>query len=191
MKLHSCLRKFPGRRREAHASRHGPAMTQNTAKLVFWGVRGSTPTLERDTWRYGGNTPCLELTAPDGTHFILDCGTGLRMLGNHLHAAQSLDAMAGRRRNRSARPGDALSLGPHSGHSVFPSVLRIAESLSFLQLSIEVSGPQQPAPGARSATREPVFSGGREHDGRRRAPFAKLPAAKNGKSTERTSRPHG
>jgi phosphoribosyl 1,2-cyclic phosphodiesterase len=56
-------------------------MAQST-KLVFWGVRGSTPTLERDTWRYGGNTPCLELTAPDGTRFILDCGTGLRMLGN-------------------------------------------------------------------------------------------------------------
>jgi phosphoribosyl 1,2-cyclic phosphodiesterase len=53
-----------------------------TTKLVFWGVRGSTPTLERDTWRYGGNTPCLELTAPDGARFILDCGTGLRMLGN-------------------------------------------------------------------------------------------------------------
>jgi phosphoribosyl 1,2-cyclic phosphodiesterase len=60
-----------------------PSMAHHTAKLVFWGVRGSTPTLERDTWRYGGNTPCLELTAPDGTRFILDCGTGLRMLGNH------------------------------------------------------------------------------------------------------------
>jgi phosphoribosyl 1,2-cyclic phosphodiesterase len=59
-------------------------MTHQVAKLVFWGVRGSTPTLERDTWRYGGNTPCLELTAPDGTKFILDCGTGLRLLGNHL-----------------------------------------------------------------------------------------------------------
>jgi len=58
-------------------------MSPRTAKLVFWGVRGSIPTLERDTWRYGGNTPCLELTAPDGTQFILDCGTGLRMLGNH------------------------------------------------------------------------------------------------------------
>lgn len=63
-------------------------MTHNAAKLVFWGVRGSTPTLERDTWRYGGNTPCLELTAPDGTRFILDCGTGMRMLGNRwTHAA--------------------------------------------------------------------------------------------------------
>jgi phosphoribosyl 1,2-cyclic phosphodiesterase len=64
-------------------------MTHKLAKLVFWGVRGSTPTLERDTWRYGGNTPCLELTAPDGTHFILDCGTGLRMLGNHWTEAQA------------------------------------------------------------------------------------------------------
>src|SRR5579862_7141028 len=57
-------------------------MTQNTAKLVFWGVRGSTPTPERETWRYGGNTPCLEFTAPGGVRFILDCGTGLRSLGN-------------------------------------------------------------------------------------------------------------
>ncbi|HXX19343.1 MAG TPA: MBL fold metallo-hydrolase [Candidatus Acidoferrum sp.] len=61
-------------------------MTQNVAKLVFWGVRGSTPTVERDSWRYGGNTACLEVTTPSGTRFILDCGTGLRTLGNHLHA---------------------------------------------------------------------------------------------------------
>jgi phosphoribosyl 1,2-cyclic phosphodiesterase len=61
-------------------------MPQHNAKLTFWGVRGSTPTLERDTWRYGGNTACLELDVSGGPHFILDCGTGLRMLGNHLHA---------------------------------------------------------------------------------------------------------
>src|SRR6266404_4235393 len=57
-------------------------MTVPIAKLSFWGVRGSTPTVDPATWRYGGNTPCLELIAPDGTQFILDCGTGLRMLGN-------------------------------------------------------------------------------------------------------------
>lgn len=57
-------------------------MTGPVAKLSFWGVRGSTPTVDPITWRYGGNTPCLELLAPDGTQFILDCGTGLRMLGN-------------------------------------------------------------------------------------------------------------
>jgi len=57
-------------------------MTVPIAKLSFWGVRGSTPTVDPATWRYGGNTPCLELVAPDGTQFILDCGTGLRMLGS-------------------------------------------------------------------------------------------------------------
>ncbi|HET8922669.1 MAG TPA: MBL fold metallo-hydrolase [Candidatus Acidoferrum sp.] len=57
-------------------------MTVPIAKLNFWGVRGSTPTVDPATWRYGGNTPCVELMAPDGTQFILDCGTGLRMLGS-------------------------------------------------------------------------------------------------------------
>ena len=57
-------------------------MNVPSTKLSFWGVRGSTPTVDPATWRYGGNTPCLELNAPDGTQFILDCGTGLRMLGN-------------------------------------------------------------------------------------------------------------
>jgi phosphoribosyl 1,2-cyclic phosphodiesterase len=57
-------------------------MSTPIAKLTFWGVRGSTPTVDPVTWRYGGNTPCLDLVAPDGTQFILDCGTGLRMLGN-------------------------------------------------------------------------------------------------------------
>jgi phosphoribosyl 1,2-cyclic phosphodiesterase len=62
---------------------HGSGkMTAPIAKLSFWGVRGSTPTVDPATWRYGGNTPCLELIAPDGTQFILDCGTGLRMLGS-------------------------------------------------------------------------------------------------------------
>jgi phosphoribosyl 1,2-cyclic phosphodiesterase len=57
-------------------------MSNPIAKLSFWGVRGSTPTVDPATWRFGGNTPCLELSAPDGTQFILDCGTGLRMLGS-------------------------------------------------------------------------------------------------------------
>ncbi|MGH9591974.1 MAG: MBL fold metallo-hydrolase, partial [Bryobacteraceae bacterium] len=40
--------------------------------------------MDQATWRYGGNTPCLELTTPRGARFILDCGTGLRMLGGQL-----------------------------------------------------------------------------------------------------------
>lgn len=56
------------------------------AKLSFWGVRGSTPTVDPATWRFGGNTPCLDLIAPDGAQFILDCGTGLRTLGSRWSA---------------------------------------------------------------------------------------------------------
>ena len=62
-------------------------MANEVAKLSFWGVRGSTPTVDRATWRCGGNTPCLELITPDGRRLILDCGTGLRILGNRLAAA--------------------------------------------------------------------------------------------------------
>ena len=58
------------------------------ATLRFCGVRGSTPTVDKATWRYGGNTPCVELTTPAGVRVILDCGTGLRMLGRHLEVAQ-------------------------------------------------------------------------------------------------------
>ena len=69
-------------------------MPDSSAKLSFWGVRGSTPTPERQNGRYGGNTPCLELHAPDGSHIVLDCGTGLRALGNRwtqLNAGQGLE----------------------------------------------------------------------------------------------------
>ena len=65
-------------------------MSSPIAKLSFWGVRGSTPTVDPATWRFGGNTPCLDLVAPDGTQFILDCGTGLRMLGNRWVAENSV-----------------------------------------------------------------------------------------------------
>jgi phosphoribosyl 1,2-cyclic phosphodiesterase len=57
-------------------------MSSQSTTLSFWGVRGSTPTVDRANMRYGGNTPCLELTTRGGTRFILDCGTGLRMLSN-------------------------------------------------------------------------------------------------------------
>ena len=63
-----------------------------TATLTFWGVRGSTPTVDRNTLRYGGNTACLDLITPDGTRFILDCGTGLRTLSKQLTAAAEIDA---------------------------------------------------------------------------------------------------
>lgn len=53
-------------------------------RLKFWGVRGSTPTPQPENLRYGGNTPCLEIRSDAGTLLIVDCGTGLRMLGRAL-----------------------------------------------------------------------------------------------------------
>src|SRR6201987_3015085 len=61
-------------------------MTSPIPKLSFWGVRCSTPPVDPATWRFGVNTPCLELIAPDGTQLILYCGTGLRTLCSRLGA---------------------------------------------------------------------------------------------------------
>jgi phosphoribosyl 1,2-cyclic phosphodiesterase len=55
-------------------------------KVRFWGVRGSTPTPQRENMRYGGNTSCVEVRTPADELFIFDCGTGLRTLGKSLVA---------------------------------------------------------------------------------------------------------
>lgn len=59
---------------------------ESSIKLKFWGVRGSTPCANSENIRYGGNTSCVEIDIP-GTDelLILDSGTGIRNLGNHLN----------------------------------------------------------------------------------------------------------
>ncbi len=57
-------------------------MVQSITKVVFWGVRGSTPAPGPHTSVYGGNTVCVEVATSGSGHFILDCGTGIRALGN-------------------------------------------------------------------------------------------------------------
>ncbi len=52
--------------------------------LTFWGTRGSVPTPGKQTVRYGGNTPCVELRLSNGELIILDAGTGIRDLGERL-----------------------------------------------------------------------------------------------------------
>src|SRR4029079_386740 len=47
----------------------------------FWGTRGSIPTPGFRTSVYGGNTSCVEVRTADGTTIVLDCGTGIRVLG--------------------------------------------------------------------------------------------------------------
>jgi phosphoribosyl 1,2-cyclic phosphodiesterase len=55
-----------------------------TLRVQFWGTRGSIPSPGRDTVRYGGNTPCVEVRTPDGWLIVLDAGTGIRDLGRSL-----------------------------------------------------------------------------------------------------------
>jgi phosphoribosyl 1,2-cyclic phosphodiesterase len=56
-------------------------------RVRFWGTRGSLATPEPTALRYGGNTPCVEVRAADGTLLVLDCGTGAYGLGQALGAA--------------------------------------------------------------------------------------------------------
>ncbi len=54
-------------------------------KLRFWGVRGSIPCPGPQTVKYGGNSACLELRCEEiGKIIVIDAGTGIRELGNHL-----------------------------------------------------------------------------------------------------------
>jgi phosphoribosyl 1,2-cyclic phosphodiesterase len=50
----------------------------------FWGVRGSIPTTDSSTARFGGNTSCVEVIVRSGRRIILDAGTGIRPLGREL-----------------------------------------------------------------------------------------------------------
>ncbi len=52
-------------------------------KITFWGVRGSRPIPGKDTVIFGGNTSCVAVEAGE-TLIILDAGTGICNLGNHL-----------------------------------------------------------------------------------------------------------
>ena len=57
-----------------------------SARVQFWGTRGSLAKPGRNTVRYGGNTPCVQLTSPGGSLVIIDCGTGAHDLGQALLA---------------------------------------------------------------------------------------------------------
>jgi len=49
----------------------------------FWGVRGSYPTSNPNTLRFGGHTSCVEVQA-NGHRLIFDAGTGIIPLGKEL-----------------------------------------------------------------------------------------------------------
>jgi CheY-like chemotaxis protein len=55
-------------------------------RIRFWGTRGSLPKPGSTTFRYGGNTSCVELRTEDETLIVFDCGTGAHGLGQALVA---------------------------------------------------------------------------------------------------------
>ena len=57
-----------------------------SARVQFWGTRGSLAKPGPPTLRHGGNTSCVQLTSPAGTHVIIDAGTGAHDLGRALLA---------------------------------------------------------------------------------------------------------
>src|SRR3990167_4640460 len=53
-------------------------------RVMLWGTRGSIPSPGPETFRYGGNTPCVQVRLNDDRLIILDAGTGIRRLGIRL-----------------------------------------------------------------------------------------------------------
>lgn len=50
-------------------------------RIKFWGTRGSIPVTGMNHCKYGGNTPCIEISIDEENIIILDAGTGIRELG--------------------------------------------------------------------------------------------------------------
>ena len=57
-----------------------------SAKLRYWGVRGTLPRPGPESLRYGGNTSCVSMSFGADRHFIFDAGTGIHALGSYLMA---------------------------------------------------------------------------------------------------------
>lgn len=64
---------------------------EDSFSVRFWGVRGGIPTTGKNTRRFGGNTPCVEVRC--GAHvLIFDAGTGIRALGHALNTNAPVEA---------------------------------------------------------------------------------------------------
>lgn len=53
-------------------------------KIKFWGTRGSIPVPGKNTLKYGGNTPCVEVYNGGEEILIIDAGSGIRELGDEI-----------------------------------------------------------------------------------------------------------
>src|ERR1700693_2058859 len=61
-------------------------------RIKFWGTRGTRPTPGRRTLRYGGNTPCVEVSDRENSLLIIDSGSGIAELGNGFTVTDPLQA---------------------------------------------------------------------------------------------------
>jgi phosphoribosyl 1,2-cyclic phosphodiesterase len=94
-------------------------------KLRFWGVRGTVPTPSADRLAYGGNTPCAAVEIAEDEYLILDCGSGVRLLGSEVEK---------RRARRATRFHIFLShyhLDHVEGMALFPPLYDSANSITF------------------------------------------------------------
>src|SRR5258708_2304129 len=82
------------------------------------------------------------------------------------HAGEPVGGAEKRERSRDAHSGHALSLGPHSGDTVFFPPVCGEQRISFLQFSFEISGTRQLETGFRSADGVALFPGGHVGDER-------------------------
>ncbi|MGE0876074.1 MAG: response regulator [Burkholderiales bacterium] len=56
--------------------------------ISYWGVHGTLPVPGPKTLRYGGNTPCVSITAGGEPLFIFDCGSGIKRLSDQIMASK-------------------------------------------------------------------------------------------------------
>lgn len=59
--------------------------------IKIWGSRGSIPVSGKEYLKYGGDTTCLEIRTKSDDIIVVDAGTGIRRLGNHLKREECRD----------------------------------------------------------------------------------------------------
>lgn len=52
--------------------------------IKFWGVRGSSPTADKNKMQFGGDTSCVEVRLSNNDIAIFDMGSGIRNLGKEI-----------------------------------------------------------------------------------------------------------
>jgi len=61
---------------------------EEKVELSYWGVRGTLPVSGEKSLRYGGNTICISIQFPKDNLMILDAGSGIKQLSDHLMSTQ-------------------------------------------------------------------------------------------------------